>query len=89
MTTTAADPAASTADGSERHHDVLVVGAGFSGIGVAIALQSAGLTDFAILEKTDRLGGTWRDNTYPGCACDVPSAVYQLQNKERKRNIRQ
>jgi cation diffusion facilitator CzcD-associated flavoprotein CzcO len=56
--------------------DVVVVGAGASGIGAAIRLRQAGVTDFAVLEKSETLGGTWRDNTYPGCACDVPSALY-------------
>ena len=55
---------------------VLIVGAGASGLGAAIRLLQAGITDFAVLEKADELGGTWRDNTYPGCACDVPSALY-------------
>jgi cyclohexanone monooxygenase len=57
-------------------HEVLIIGGGFSGIGAAIALQSAGIEDFALLEKAGELGGTWRENTYPGCACDVPSALY-------------
>ncbi len=61
-----------------NHFDVLVVGAGFAGIGAAIKLEENGFDDFAVLEKSDRLGGTWRDNTYPGCACDVPSAVYSF-----------
>ena len=61
-----------------NHFDVLVVGAGFAGIGAAIKLEENGFDDFALLEKSDRLGGTWRDNTYPGCACDVPSAVYSF-----------
>ncbi|TCO35530.1 cation diffusion facilitator CzcD-associated flavoprotein CzcO [Kribbella steppae] len=56
--------------------DVVVVGAGASGIGAAIRLLQAGITDFTVLEKSSELGGTWRDNTYPGCACDVPSALY-------------
>lgn len=58
------------------HVTVAVVGAGFSGIGVGVALRQAGLTDFVILERASAVGGTWRDNTYPGCACDVPSHVY-------------
>ena len=58
--------------------DVLVVGAGFAGIGTAIKLEENGFTDFVVLEKADRVGGTWRDNTYPGCGCDVPSAVYSF-----------
>ncbi|MBB5123225.1 cyclohexanone monooxygenase [Streptomyces eurocidicus] len=55
---------------------VVVVGAGFSGIGAAIQLRQAGFRDLVVLEKAGELGGTWRDNTYPGCACDVPSALY-------------
>ncbi|MGA9871302.1 MAG: NAD(P)/FAD-dependent oxidoreductase [Rhodococcus sp. (in: high G+C Gram-positive bacteria)] len=55
---------------------VLVVGTGFSGLGMAIQLRRKGRADFLVLEKSDTLGGTWRDNTYPGCACDVPSHMY-------------
>ncbi|MFI9106058.1 flavin-containing monooxygenase [Streptomyces fildesensis] len=55
---------------------VVVVGAGFSGIGAAIRLREAGFRDVVILEKASQLGGTWRENTYPGCACDVPSTLY-------------
>lgn len=58
------------------HSEVVVIGAGASGIGVAVRLLEAGVEDFCVLEKADRLGGTWRDNTYPGCACDVPSLLY-------------
>lgn len=54
----------------------LIIGAGMSGILSAIRLQAAGLRNFAIYEKADRLGGTWRENTYPGIACDVPSHLY-------------
>jgi cation diffusion facilitator CzcD-associated flavoprotein CzcO len=60
----------------QRHFAVLVVGAGASGLGAAIRLGQAGVDDLAVLEKASSLGGTWRDNTYPGCACDVPSALY-------------
>ncbi|MFD6056619.1 flavin-containing monooxygenase [Rhodococcus wratislaviensis] len=59
-----------------KHYDILIVGAGISGIGAAIRLKQSGIDNFAVLEKGDALGGTWRDNTYPGCACDVPSALY-------------
>jgi len=52
------------------------VGTGFGGIGIGIALKQAGYDDFIILDKEDDLGGTWRDNQYPGCACDVPSPLY-------------
>src|SRR5664279_2088865 len=57
-------------------YEVVVVGAGASGIGAAIRLRQAGIDDVVVLEKAPELGGTWRDNTYPGCACDVPSALY-------------
>jgi cyclohexanone monooxygenase len=63
---------------ADRDFDTLVVGAGFAGIGAAIKLEQAGFDDFAVLEKSDNVGGTWRDNTYPGCACDVPSALYSF-----------
>lgn len=56
---------------------VAVVGAGMSGMCVAITLLSAGITDVCIYEKADDVGGTWRDNTYPGLTCDVPSRLYQ------------
>ena len=56
--------------------EVAVIGAGFAGIGMAMALQRAGRDDFVILERAASVGGTWRDNTYPGVACDVPSHLY-------------
>ncbi|MGW1076442.1 flavin-containing monooxygenase [Streptomyces sp. NPDC002537] len=59
-----------------RDVQVVVVGAGFSGIGAAIRLRQEGFRDLVVLEKAGQLGGTWRDNTYPGCACDVPSSLY-------------
>ncbi|MFN8072148.1 MAG: NAD(P)/FAD-dependent oxidoreductase [Mycobacterium sp.] len=55
---------------------VLIIGAGFAGLGTAIRLLQNGIDDFVILERSDRVGGTWRDNTYPGAACDVPSVLY-------------
>lgn len=58
------------------HVEVLIVGAGVSGVGAAIRLLGEGIEDFVVLEKARGLGGTWRDNTYPGCACDVPSILY-------------
>jgi cation diffusion facilitator CzcD-associated flavoprotein CzcO len=57
-------------------HEVIILGGGFAGIGAAIKLREAGITDFLLMEKADELGGVWRENTYPGCACDVPSALY-------------
>jgi cation diffusion facilitator CzcD-associated flavoprotein CzcO len=56
----------------------VVVGAGFSGIAAGVTLKKAGITDFVILEKASRVGGTWRENTYPGAACDVPSHLYSF-----------
>jgi cation diffusion facilitator CzcD-associated flavoprotein CzcO len=56
--------------------DVAIVGAGFAGLGMAMALRRAGRDDFVVLERGDSVGGTWRDNTYPGVACDVPSHLY-------------
>ena len=57
---------------------ITIIGSGFAGLGMAIRLKDAGYHDFVILEKADDLGGTWRDNTYPGCACDVPVAPVLL-----------
>ncbi|MFC3964314.1 flavin-containing monooxygenase [Nocardia jiangsuensis] len=59
-----------------EHNHVLIVGAGFGGIGLAIKLREAGFDDLAVLERADELGGTWQANTYPGAACDVPSHLY-------------
>lgn len=55
---------------------VIVIGAGFGGLGVAHALREAGIDDVVVLERADDVGGVWRDNTYPGAACDVPSPLY-------------
>jgi cation diffusion facilitator CzcD-associated flavoprotein CzcO len=56
----------------------VVIGAGLGGLCVGAHLKKANLQDFVILEKADKVGGTWRENTYPGCACDTPVAVYQF-----------
>ncbi|QYJ03302.1 NAD(P)/FAD-dependent oxidoreductase [Nocardioides panacisoli] len=61
-----------------EHHEVVVVGAGISGIAATIRLREAGISDVVVLEKADTYGGTWRANTYPGCACDVPSDLYSF-----------
>ena len=61
-----------------RHVRVAIVGAGFGGLGAAIRLMQSGERDLVILEQADDIGGTWRDNTYPGCACDVPSHLYSF-----------
>ncbi|MFD9888707.1 flavin-containing monooxygenase [Amycolatopsis sp. NPDC059027] len=59
-------------------HEVVIVGAGFVGLCAAIRLKDAGITDFVILERADDIGGTWRDNSYPGVAVDIPSVTYQF-----------
>lgn len=55
---------------------VAIVGSGFSGLGLAIGLKRAGLTDFTVFERAGDVGGVWRENTYPGAACDAPSHLY-------------
>lgn len=62
----------------ERSYEVAVIGTGFAGIGMAARLRAIGIEDFVVLEQADRLGGTWRDNDYPGSACDVPSHLYSF-----------
>src|SRR5215472_14417774 len=57
---------------------VVIIGAGFGGIGMALALKQAGIEDFLVVDRAGDLGGTWRDNTYPGLACDVPSNLYSF-----------
>jgi len=63
---------------SEITVDVLIVGAGFSGLCMAIKLHEAGMNSFLIIEKSADIGGTWWDNRYPGCACDIPSHLYSF-----------
>ena len=74
----AAPPADAAAGDAPEHHAVLVVGSGFGGIGAAVKLLEAGHDDLVVLERGQQVGGTWRDNTYPGCACDVPTALYSF-----------
>src|ERR671926_439735 len=57
---------------------IAIVGSGFSGLGLAIRLRQEGVEDFAVLERGSGVGGTWYHNTYPGCACDVPSHLYSF-----------
>ena len=84
MTATAIRPApptdaASAPSPSEpAHAEVVIVGAGFAGLGMAIRLKQAGIESFVVVERADDVGGTWRDNTYPGCMCDVPSHLYSF-----------
>ncbi len=58
--------------------DIVIIGTGFSGMGMAMKLRAAGRDDFVVLEKAHDVGGTWRDNTYPGCECDIPSHMYSF-----------
>jgi cation diffusion facilitator CzcD-associated flavoprotein CzcO len=58
--------------------DTVIVGSGFAGLGMAIRMKQAGMDDFVVLERAGEVGGTWRDNTYPGAACDVPSNLYSF-----------
>ncbi|ASU82844.1 NAD(P)/FAD-dependent oxidoreductase [Nocardiopsis gilva YIM 90087] len=60
------------------HYRVAIIGTGFAGIGMAVRLKRAGLNDLVLLERADDIGGTWRDNTYPGATCDVPSHLYSF-----------
>ncbi|MBC9252392.1 hypothetical protein A9179_19135 [Pseudomonas alcaligenes] len=66
-----------------RVHEYLIVGSGFSGLGMAIQLKRSGREDFLILEKAADVGGCWRDNTYPGCGCDIPSHLYSFSFEQR------
>src|SRR3974377_953264 len=61
-----------------EHVRVPIIGAGFGGLGAGVRLRQARITDFVILERAASVGGTWRDNSYPGCACDVPSHLYSF-----------
>lgn len=69
---------------SVRHVRVLIVGAGFAGLGMALELSRRGERDFAVLERSDAVGGTWRQNTYPGCECDIPSVLYSYSFAPKK-----
>ncbi|MEV6279686.1 NAD(P)/FAD-dependent oxidoreductase [Nocardia sp. NPDC051832] len=65
-------------------HEVLIVGAGFGGIGAAVQLRKAGIEDFLIIDKNDGIGGTWWANTYPGVAVDIPSIYYSFSYEPPK-----
>jgi cation diffusion facilitator CzcD-associated flavoprotein CzcO len=72
------EPAAPSANSAVTNVDVLIIGAGFSGLCMGIKLLEAGMNSFLIIEKSRDLGGTWWDNRYPGCACDIPSHLYSF-----------
>ena len=63
---------------SNRNYEIIIIGAGFSGIGSGISLMKAGFTDFLMVDDADGVGGTWHWNTYPGIAVDIPSYSYQF-----------
>jgi len=65
---------------AELRANTVIVGAGFAGLAAGIALRRAGVTDFVILERAGSVGGTWRENRYPGVACDVPAHLYALES---------
>ena len=75
-------PTAEAAEGAAQSPpvdtEVAIIGTGFSGLGMGIALVKEGRHDFVILEKAHDVGGTWRDNSYPGCACDIQSHMYSF-----------
>ncbi|MEE9254694.1 MAG: NAD(P)/FAD-dependent oxidoreductase [Pseudomonadales bacterium] len=68
---------------SDRGFHIAIIGAGISGICMGIQLKRAGIHNFTIYEKEAALGGTWRDNTYPGCGCDVPSYLYSFSFEQK------
>src|SRR5215470_9871984 len=67
-----------TAKSLPDHVRIAVVGSGFSGMGTAVRLKQRGVEDFIVLERDDEVGGTWWANSYPGCACDIPSHLYSF-----------
>jgi cation diffusion facilitator CzcD-associated flavoprotein CzcO len=69
-------------DGGIEHVEIAIAGAGLSGLGLAIALKQDGHEEFVVLEREGDLGGTWRDNSYPGCACDIPSVLYSFTDEQ-------
>jgi cation diffusion facilitator CzcD-associated flavoprotein CzcO len=82
---TIAPPACSDGTLPALDADVLIVGAGFGGLGMAITVKRAGLRSFLVLERAADVGGTWRDNIYPGCACDIPAMLYSFSFQRRAR----
>ena len=68
-------------DGARTRPRFAVIGAGMAGILAAIKLREAGFDDVVVYEKADRVGGTWRENTYPGLSCDVPSHFYSIRSR--------
>lgn len=78
MTDAPAPPAASPAPWPTEPLDLVVIGAGFSGLAMAIRARQSGIANLRVVEKADAVGGTWHENTYPGAACDIPAHLYAL-----------
>jgi cation diffusion facilitator CzcD-associated flavoprotein CzcO len=72
-----------SADRATPHTEIAIIGAGLSGLGMAKMLRADGAEDFVVLERAADLGGTWRDNSYPGCACDIPSVLYCYRDEPK------
>ncbi|GGF10745.1 flavin-containing monooxygenase [Subtercola lobariae] len=70
-------------DASSTHADVIIIGAGFAGLGMGVRLRRQAERTFLILERADDVGGTWRANTYPGVACDIPSQLYSFSFRQK------
>ena len=64
--------------GDAERYKIVIIGAGFAGLGAAYRLKQEGEHDFIILERGDDVGGVWRENRYPGCACDIESHLYSF-----------
>lgn len=71
-------PREASTDAATRHVHITILGTGFAGLGMAIQLKQHSQKDFVLIEQAADIGGTWRDNTYPGCACDIPSHLYSF-----------
>src|ERR1044071_6209316 len=78
MATLDAPRTGQTDTGAPAEVDVAIVGAGFSGLAMSIKLREIGIEDHVVLERGEKVGGTWWFNTYPGCGCDVPSHLYSF-----------
>ena len=63
-------------------YELCIIGTGFGGLGAAIKASEIGIDDIVLLERAQTIGGTWRDNTYPGCACDIPSNLYSFSFRQ-------
>jgi cation diffusion facilitator CzcD-associated flavoprotein CzcO len=74
---------------TKKSPSIVIIGTGFAGLCMGIRLKQAGLDSFTILERAEAIGGTWRDNTYPGAACDVPSHLYSFSFEPNPRWTRQ